>query len=112
MYRRIFGEGSDLRAYGVPFGILIWSMMAICVGMFVAGSLVGIFVCLPVQYSWNKTIDGSCVQMTPWWFSYAAINIFTDCMILALPMPLINGLMQISRRQKLVLMGVFAVGAL
>jgi hypothetical protein len=52
------------------------------------------------------------VQTIPWWFAYAALNISTDIIILALPMPLIRGLMQITRRQQFILMGVFVIGAL
>ena len=87
-------------------------MKAVVVGTFVSTSLVGIFACHPIRYSWNKSLDGKCVSIIPWWFSYAALNISTDVIILALPMPLIKGLIQITKRQKMVLMGVFLLGAL
>lgn len=86
--------------------------MFVVVGTFIATSIVGIFSCDPIQYNWVKTIDGTCVQTIPWWFAYAALNISTDIIILALPIPLIKSLMQITRRQKFILMGVFIVGAL
>ena len=86
--------------------------MFVVIGTFISTSLVGIFACHPIRYSWDKTIDGECVQTIPWWFAYAALNISTDIIILALPMPLIKGLMQITKRQKYILMGVFVVGAL
>jgi hypothetical protein len=112
MYRRVFGDTPDIRAYGVKFRTLVRIMLAICVCTFVATSIVGVFACHPVRYAWNRSIPGGCVQTIPWWFSYAALNISTDIIILALPIPLINGLMQITRRQKMVLMGVFLLGAL
>lgn len=89
-------------------------MIFIVMGTFISTSIIGIFACNPIRYSWNKdpSIDGTCVKTVPWWFAYAAINISTDIIILALPIPLIKSLMQITRRQKFILMGVFVVGAL
>lgn len=114
LYQRVFGDTPNVKAYGVRFRILLWIMMSIVIGTFISTSIVGIFACNPIRYSWNKdpAIGGSCVSTVPWWFAYAALNISTDIIILALPIPLINSLMQITRRQKVILMGVFVVGAL
>ncbi|KAK5164744.1 uncharacterized protein LTR77_009407 [Saxophila tyrrhenica] len=111
MYQRIFGDTPDVRSYGMKFRTLVRVMLSVVVLSFVSTSIVGIFACHPVRYAWNRSIDGGCVETTPWWFSYAAINISTDVAILALPIPLINGLMRITKRQKMVLMGVFLLGA-
>ena len=88
--------------------------MFLVIGSFISTSIVGIFACDPIRYSWNKdpAIHGSCVATMPWWFTYAGLNISTDIIILALPIPLLNSLMQITGRQKVILMGVFVVGAL
>jgi hypothetical protein len=45
------------------------------------------------------------------WFTNAAINITTDFAIIVLPMPVIRRL-QLGRRQKSALIGIFAVGGL
>lgn len=86
--------------------------MTIVVGTFVSTFIVGIFSCDPVKYSWDKSLDGHCVDTVPWWFTYATLNMLTDIMILAMPIPLINGLMKITKRQKYVLMAIFLLGAL
>lgn len=112
MYQRIFGDTPDVRAYGIRFRTSLYFMMAVVVAGFLASELVGIFACLPVQRSWDHSVPGSCILTTPWWFSYSAINISTDIVILALPMPLISGLLQVTKRQKLGLMAVFALGGL
>jgi hypothetical protein len=45
------------------------------------------------------------------WFFNAAMNIVTDLAIIVLPMPVIRRL-NLKRRQKQLLMGVFAIGGL
>ncbi|KAK6435284.1 hypothetical protein LTR95_008530 [Oleoguttula sp. CCFEE 5521] len=111
MYLRIFGDTPSIRAYGMKFRHLALGLMAFVVMIFIATSIVGVFACTPVRFSWDKSIAGGhCVQQIPWWYSYAALNISTDIAILALPMPLIQGLMQIKKRQKLILTGIFLLG--
>jgi TRAP-type C4-dicarboxylate transport system permease small subunit len=112
MYHRVFGDTPDVRAYGVRFRTLLVTMLLVVAACFVSSLLVTIFACLPVPRNWDKTISGRCVATVPWWYSYAALNISTDLIILAMPLPLINGLMQIQRRQKMVLMGIFMLGGL
>lgn len=88
--------------------------MFVVVASFIVTSFLGIFACNPIRYSWNKdpAIGGTCLATVPWWFSYAALNISTDIVILAIPLPLLKSLMQITRRQKMILIGVFVVGGL
>ncbi|KAJ4351714.1 uncharacterized protein N0V89_007057 [Didymosphaeria variabile] len=45
------------------------------------------------------------------WFTNAAINILTDFAIIILPIPVIRNL-NLARRQKLALIGIFAVGGI
>lgn len=111
-YRRVFGDTPDIRAYGIKFSHLLSGMLTVVVGAFVATSIVGIFSCRPLRYAWDKSLDGTCVSAIPWWFSYAALNISTDVIILLMPLPLIKGLMHVTKRQKIVLSAVFLLGAL
>ena len=71
-----------------------------------------IFMCNPVQYFWDRSIlNGHCFNELAFWFSNAALNIITDIITIAIPMPMLKSL-NIPKRQKFALMGVFALGGL
>ncbi|OJD40343.1 uncharacterized protein BKCO1_1000516 [Diplodia corticola] len=72
--------------------------------------LLSVFTCTPIDRFWNRTIAGTCVNTKALWFAHAAINIFSDTVIILLPMPAFKGL-NIPSKQKLALMAIFALGA-
>ncbi|KAF8848700.1 hypothetical protein BDZ45DRAFT_551520, partial [Acephala macrosclerotiorum] len=69
-----------------------------------------ILMCIPVAAFWNQSIQGHCMNKLAFWFANAALNITTDLMIFAIPMPLLKQL-QLPRQQKIGLMFVFGFGA-
>jgi hypothetical protein len=69
------------------------------------------FQCTPVSRAWDKTIPGTCINITAFWYANAGYSIATDVIILILPMPVIWGL-RLRKAQKIGLMGVFALGIL
>lgn len=112
MYRRVFLVAKDVKAYEVQFRILIWITLATVVGCFISFETVGIFQCAPVRRAWDVSTPGHCFGKMPRMYAYAGCNFVTDLVILFLPMPLINGMMHITKRQKIGLMAVFALGGL
>lgn len=103
-YRIIRSTGSPLR---VPY---------MCIMGFVgcwltAQVLVSVVPCVPVEFFWNKTIDGYCPDTTPGRWMSSVGNIVTDFIILLLPVPVIWRL-RISRGQKFALGAVFGLGFL
>jgi hypothetical protein len=71
-----------------------------------------IFQCTPIHHYWDRTIfGGHCILSAPFWISYATVNIITDFYILCLPMPLLWKL-TLSNKNKLGIMGCFALGGL
>jgi hypothetical protein len=71
-----------------------------------------VFGCTPVDYFWNKSDPmGRCIQPKVLWLINAGTNIFTDFVIILLPMPLIFGL-QMPVRQKIGLIFIFTAGLL
>ncbi len=70
-----------------------------------------LFMCIPASAFWNQSIKGKCMNRLAFWFSNAALNITTDIMIFAIPMPLLKQL-QLPKKQKIGLMFVFGFGAL
>jgi hypothetical protein len=70
-----------------------------------------IFACLPVRAFWTKEQPSKCINQLAMWVTNAVINILTDFAIIILPIPVIQSL-NLARRQKQALIGVFAVGVL
>ncbi|KAI9150321.1 LOW QUALITY PROTEIN: Satratoxin biosynthesis SC0 cluster protein [Paramyrothecium foliicola] len=70
-----------------------------------------VLTCVPVSKWWTPTKEGKCFDRNIINYVNAGINIFTDLIMLAIPIPLLHKL-QISRKQKFILVGVFACGGL
>ena len=67
--------------------------------------------CLPVQYNWDKSIHHvKCINVNVLTYAHAALNIFQDVLILALPVPWILRL-RLELNQKICLVIMFQVGA-
>jgi len=86
-------------------------MLVVIVLFGVSSVITGIFTCTPISYFWNRTIEGHCINEAAFWFTNAAINIITDIILWAMPLPVLNSL-QLPSRQKYGLMIVFAIGGL
>ena len=67
--------------------------------------------CVPLAKFYDPSVPGFCFDKEALWFSNSAIHILTDLIILVYPMPVLRSL-QLPRRQKVALMGVFALGGL
>lgn len=87
--------------------IVNWSVIA---AMF-AFTLTTVFQCHPIEYNWNRTIPGHCINAPAFWYGHAAWNTALDIIILLLPVPVIRSL-QMAKAQKIALVTVFALGAL
>lgn len=83
-----------------------------------AGSLTGIwwavlFSCNPIDASWDQRVAAAgakCINRPPVYITQAAFGSVTDFMLLVLPIPTLIGL-QMNRKKKLGLIGLFSVGS-
>ncbi len=74
--------------------------------------LTSCFACRPVASFWDRSIEGGrCIALMAFWFCLAAFNILTDIAVWLLPMPVPKSL-QLPKKQKISLIGVFALGGL
>lgn len=90
---------------------IIWIIMVFTVLSHFGGTLVLFFQCTPMKLSWRpKSVPGSCLPNDITFYVLAAITIFCDCLIFALPIPLLAKV-QINRRRKFGLIAVFSLGA-
>ena len=84
-------------------------VIVVCYGI---GTITGaIFTCTPVSFFWNKTQNGQCINQLAFWFSNAGINIASDIILWAIPLPVLKSL-RLPRKQKYGLIIVFGVGIL
>ncbi|KAF2116403.1 hypothetical protein BDV96DRAFT_574059 [Lophiotrema nucula] len=90
------------------FQIACWSIMSVVVAYTIWTVLGSIFACIPVRAFWTKE-ESRCINQFAMWFTNAAINIGTDLAIIILPMPVVRSL-NLARRQKQALIGIFAIG--
>ncbi|KAL5051939.1 hypothetical protein BDW71DRAFT_212992 [Aspergillus fruticulosus] len=93
------------------FRIICYVVMGVVIAYSTWAIVSGFVNCVPVAKFWDRELPGHCLSFEALWFFNASMNIATDLTLLILPMPLITQL-QLPKRQKLALMGVFALGGL
>jgi hypothetical protein len=93
------------------FQWLCYGALAIVIGSGIATSFATIFQCVPLEKSWNKKIDGKCIDSSMFWLANAVLNISTDVVVLALPIREIFKL-HLKLQEKMLLCGVFLLGGL
>jgi hypothetical protein len=102
LYTRIFG---NTRWFRFTCYFIMTATAMYCVSSVAAT----IFQCTPVPRMWDKTIAGTCINTSQFYYANAGFSIATDVIILFLPMPLVLNL-QIPKIQKVALFLVFTLG--
>ncbi|XXH01339.1 hypothetical protein Hte_007697 [Hypoxylon texense] len=111
-----FIKFSILRFYGSiftsrAFRYSLWAVAMLVGGLAIASAIVTIIQCIPIEFGWDSTIVGGyCVDYGLMVLVVCIINIVTDFVILAMPIPLIRQL-HVSRRKKYMLTITFAMGS-
>lgn len=103
LYLRIFPN--------VWFRLVVKWMIAALIVFSLTSIGATILQCQPIARNWNHELPGKCFGLVKFWYFNASISIFSDLVILFLPMPLIAAL-QLPRSQKLGLVVIFGLGAL
>ena len=70
-----------------------------------------IWNCVPIKGFWDPHVHARCINFTASTIAYAVINIFTNILVLALPVPIIWRL-QLSTSRKMILTLIFMLGSL
>ena len=58
--------------------------MCIAIGYSLAGATGFLYLCAPIQTYWGGS-PGSCLNIDTWFLACSALNVFTDVLILLLP---------------------------
>lgn len=86
-----------------------WGLLGVVISYMIAAVFATIFQCKPIIKVIDKTMEGSCINNTQFWYANAGFSIATDIIILLLPMHPVYKL-HATWYQKVALMGVFALG--
>lgn len=97
---------ATVRAQKIMKILIGWIL--VCGIMSVSGSL---FYCRPIPKAWDDSIPGQCVNRSNLNYAIAGFNILNDVALLLIPVPFLLTL-QIAKKQRIVLICVFACGAL
>ncbi|KAH9874865.1 hypothetical protein J1614_004352 [Plenodomus biglobosus] len=102
-YERIFSV-SDMR---IPLRIVT----AICVAYGIAVLFTSIFSCFPIRAYWHvlEKPNAHCLPSKILWYVHASFNILCDILVAGLPVRVIWKL-QISKQQKIALIGILTIG--
>ncbi|KAL4810924.1 hypothetical protein BDV18DRAFT_3558 [Aspergillus unguis] len=102
LYRRIFAVQHFRR--------IIHIIMVFCMVWFVAAITSSCLYCRPIQYFWDKTIDGNCFNFSVFFLVVELIDMLIDVAIIALPIPTVLKL-HMSLRKRLAVASVFLLSA-
>ena len=102
LYMKIFSIKSFvLLAQGCAVFVVLWSMV-LFIGAFT--------LCTPVEFNWDKfTTQGTCGDVKMLWAVTGGLNIFSDLVVMLLPMPYIYSL-SLQLYKKIGLMVTFGIG--
>ncbi|OAQ68777.1 hypothetical protein VFPPC_04966 [Pochonia chlamydosporia 170] len=102
LYLRIFISRS--------FRISAYVVMGIVTASSIGGIGATIWQCVPISAAWDKTVKATCIDSDKFWVAYAVMNVLTDAMVLALPIPSILQL-QLSWKNRIMLCCMFLLGS-
>ncbi|TVY51764.1 Satratoxin biosynthesis SC1 cluster protein 4 [Lachnellula cervina] len=103
LYRRLSPDKWFRKCVYFMMGVIMCYSIAILFSV--------IFPCKPISANWDVTItDGKCADKTKIYLATAGLNVITDILILALPIPMVWNL-QMPRRRRIGLVGLFALGS-
>ena len=106
LYRRVFNQAKGTFAWVID-GSLIFTF-----GFSMACIFAIIFACSPVNKLWDYRVTGGhCLNAKALAISHAALNIFTDLLILVIPIPIVWRL-QLNVRTKIQVLSILGLGAL
>ncbi|CAL8578613.1 hypothetical protein XPA_004382 [Xanthoria parietina] len=102
-YARIFGTQAK------PFKYALYCTHFLVAGWLLSISMLGVFLCDPVEKYWNQLLPGHCHPNSALWLGTAIPSVGIDLILLLLPLPMLWRL-QMDRSRRILIMTVFAFG--
>ncbi|KAK2041702.1 integral membrane protein [Colletotrichum somersetense] len=98
------------RIFHIPFfKRMTWFVIAFVFAWVICITFLFIFICVPVEKLWYPDLPGHCINQVATWIANAASTIFTDLLILLLPLPQVWKL-QLQKAEKIALTFAFGLG--
>ncbi|OBR09178.1 Integral membrane protein [Colletotrichum higginsianum IMI 349063] len=98
------------RIFHIPFfKKMTWFVTTFVFAWVICITFLFIFICVPVEKLWYPDIPGRCINQVATWIANAASTIFTDLLILLLPLPQVWKL-QLQKAEKIALTFAFGLG--
>lgn len=80
--------------------IIVWNVSDI---------IAGFLICRPIAKNWNPALPGTCGSQPSFYFAMGMINLITDAVIIALPIPYLVRL-RLALRKKVFAIALLSVG--
>ena len=93
------------------FRVAVFVTIALVAGSTATLSVLTIFQCQPLAYSWNKDLHGTCLDINALAYANAAMSILQDLIIVTLPIPVVLRL-NMAKGKKLSVAFMFILGSL
>ncbi|RPA85355.1 hypothetical protein BJ508DRAFT_7395 [Ascobolus immersus RN42] len=87
-----------------------YMFMTLNVGIFIGSLLASIFLCRPVQFFWNRRVEGTCGNVERLYVSNASLNMLMDVIALILPIPIVWGSPSLTKATKIKISALFLLG--
>ncbi|KAK2016456.1 integral membrane protein [Colletotrichum eremochloae] len=98
------------RIFHIPFfKKMTWFVITFVFAWVICITFLFIFICVPVEKLWYPQLPGHCINQVATWIANAASTIFTDLLILLLPLPQVWKL-QLQKAEKIALTFAFGLG--
>lgn len=91
------------------FRNLVLGHMLLCTVGGVTASIITMLQCMPVAKAWNVSLPGECFDQYSIIEGVVIFNLVTNIITILLPMPIIWSL-QMPLRQRVLVLGIFAIG--
>ena len=101
LYARIFRTPSFRKVCHLVQGFNLAYFTGVVLAVFL--------ICQPLAFIWDQSLDGSCGKQKSLDLFIGVFNLLLDVTTVALPMPVLWGL-QMRKKQKLVISGMFSMG--
>ena len=104
LYLRVF---NPVRRTFIILHIVLWANFV----FYFSGTFVEAFQCVPIEKAWLPLLEGNCFNQKAGQTASAAINTFSDFVILLVPIANVCGL-QLYKKGRVGLIMIFSVGIL
>jgi hypothetical protein len=91
------------------FRYAIYASMALVIAWVISLFFAAIFHCTPIEYNWDKTIEGHCIDGGIAASAWGIANVITDFVVLGIPIPSVLKL-KLSRKKKMLTLFTFIMG--